>query len=269
MTRQPTETPGETASETPGETASETQGGAASGTLSEAVSETPTEPPATGDSPRERAEKLAALTANAAGVDNAWALWLINAKNPLPDGYVPSVSPIGTYSLDSRCSEYALLMFEAARNDGIYLNVASAYRSIERQTLNFKNFYNSLLNSGYTPEQAFNATAAEIAPPYTSEHNAGLAADIGLITSDFDLTAEFRWLRDNAWKYGFIMRYPADKTETTGIIYEPWHYRFVGLYHAEKIHKSGLCLEEYMGDNGENNDVNGVVAAFKEQVING
>ncbi|MDR0223248.1 MAG: D-alanyl-D-alanine carboxypeptidase family protein [Oscillospiraceae bacterium] len=264
MTKQVTETPAETSAETPSETSAETPSETSAETPSETV--TATDAVTASRSPEERARETAALTVDENGVDNAWAFLLINARNPLPDGYVPVTAPIGVYSLDARCAEYALLMFEAARNDGITLNVQSAYRSIERQTVNFESFYNSLVSRGYTPERAFDATAAEIAPPYTSEHNAGLAADIGIIESYFDTTEEFRWLKENSWKFGFIMRYPADKTSVTGIIYEPWHYRFVGLYHAGRIRDSGLCLEEYMGDDGSDNDVNGVVEKFREYI---
>ena len=58
------------------------------------------------------------------------------------------------------------------------------------------------------------------------------------------------WLKDNAWKFGFILRFPADKTDITTIQFEPWHYRYVGRYHAQKIHASGLCLEEYVAQLG-------------------
>ena len=59
-------------------------------------------------------------------------------------------------------------------------------------------------------------------------------------------TKEFRWLRDNAHKFGFILRYPKDKIRITGINYEPWHYRYVGRYHATKMYELNLCLEEYI-----------------------
>lgn len=146
-------------------------------------------------------------------------------------------------------------MIEAARNDGIRLRINSAYRSVSLQQTNFEKYYNNLINRGYTKERAFNLTAERIAIPRTSEHNAGLALDIGRSSTDFDKTAEFRWLSDNSYKYGFIMRYPADKVHITGIVYEPWHYRFVGLYHAEKIYNSGLTLEEYIGICAEDDTV--------------
>ncbi|MCL2634065.1 MAG: M15 family metallopeptidase [Oscillospiraceae bacterium] len=181
-------------------------------------------------------------------IDNEWALWLISANHPLPLDYVPQLVEISgsKHKIDIRVKGYADLLFEAAQRDGINLRVISGYRSVEDQEMYFLSVYRYMKSKGYSDETAFYKTIAEIAVPYTSEHNAGLAIDFNLIEEHFDQTPEFRWLAGNAWKYGFIMRYPADKTNTTGIIYEPWHFRFVGLYHAEQIYNSGLCLEEYI-----------------------
>lgn len=87
--------------------------------------------------------------------------------------------------------------------------------------------------------------------PGTSEHQLGLAVDI--VDADYQLlnhaqedTAVHQWLLEHCWDYGFILRYPADKGDVTGIIYEPWHYRYVGREHAQAIRAAGLCLEEYL-----------------------
>ena len=90
-----------------------------------------------------------------------------------------------------------------------------------------------------------------IAVPGTSEHHTGLAADIVTPTHQtldpqFADTAAGKWLLEHAADYGFILRYPEDKQETTKIIYESWHYRYVGEEHAKAIKESGLCLEEYL-----------------------
>jgi len=215
----------------------------------------------------ELARELADSVADENGIDNAWALYLINAKNPLPSGYAPYLADAGGFKTDSRCAEYAKLMVKAAANDGVTLNVVSAYRSISRQDDNFKNYFDNLLKYGYSRERAYEITASNIAPPYASEHNAGLALDIGIIDDTFEKTREYKWLIKNSYKFGFIARYPGGKTDITGIIYEPWHFRFVGLYHAEAIYNSGLCLEEYMGDDGADNDYDGAVAAFKEKFV--
>ena len=90
-----------------------------------------------------------------------------------------------------------------------------------------------------------------IAVPGTSEHEIGLAVDIvdvnyQLLDDEQENTGTQQWLMKNCWKYGFILRYPQNKKDITGVIYEPWHYRYVGRKNAKKIMKQGLCLEEYL-----------------------
>ena len=91
---------------------------------------------------------------------------------------------------------------------------------------------------------------AVMRPAGSCEHQLGLCADLhNLPEADVSVgeTEAFKWLRDNCWKFGFILRYPADKVDITGCSYEPWHYRYVGRYHAQKMYNEGLCLEEYLG----------------------
>ena len=100
-----------------------------------------------------------------------------------------------------------------------------------------------------TLEQAQAKVLTYSTRPGTSEHQTGLAVDmdtLGTFTTDFEYEPEYAWLQENAWKFGFILRFPKDKLEITTIQFEPWHYRYVGRYHAQKIHDSGLCLEEYI-----------------------
>jgi D-alanyl-D-alanine carboxypeptidase len=96
------------------------------------------------------------------------------------------------------------------------------------------------MEEGDTEEVALAKVMESVAVPGTSEHHLGLAADIG------GGEAMYAWMRDNSWKYGFIVRYPEGKTEYTGIIYEPWHIRYVGVELAKELHDLGLCMEEYM-----------------------
>ena len=86
-----------------------------------------------------------------------------------------------------------------------------------------------------------------MALPGTSEHELGLAVDINADNVNSTGQEVYDWLLQNAWRYGFIQRYPADKTDITGISNEPWHYRYVGLEAAEEITQQGICLEEYLG----------------------
>lgn len=90
-----------------------------------------------------------------------------------------------------------------------------------------------------------------MAVPGTSEHQLGLALDIVSasyqhLDEDQERTAEQRWLLENCWQYGFILRYPPSKSEITGIAYEPWHYRYVWRYAAREIFERVICLEEYL-----------------------
>jgi len=188
--------------------------------------------------------------------DESWAFFLINEKNPLPENYEPELMLVTEdFFLDARCAEYARNMLTAAENDGVILNVVSAYRSRQRQSENFDNYVARLMYEGMSEADAILFTAAQIAKPGASEHNAGLALDIlstdwfdynNDITDEFDRTPEFRWLAANSWKYGFILRYPKGKEEITGIIYEPWHFRYVGIDVAEQIFNSGFTLDEYI-----------------------
>ena len=88
--------------------------------------------------------------------------------------------------------------------------------------------------------------ATVVARPGTSEHHTGLAIDFNGVKDDFYKTKEYSWLMSNAANYGFILRYPQNKTDVTNVIYEPWHFRYVGKVHAQKVVQSGLCLEEYI-----------------------
>ena len=112
----------------------------------------------------------------------------------------------------------------------------------------------SYLNQGMTEEQALAETKKWRNVPGTSEHETGLSADIvGAADLNADLVPGLSerdwavWLKAHAADYGFILRYPSDKTDITGTSFEPWHYRYVGVEDAKKIMAQGICLEEYLG----------------------
>ncbi len=107
------------------------------------------------------------------------------------------------------------------------------------------------MGQNYSQEEAKKKAAQWIAIPGTSEHQTGLALDIvsssyQLLNKEQENTPEQKWLIENSYKYGFILRYPSDKTNITGIEYEPWHYRYVGKETAKEITERGICLEEYL-----------------------
>jgi len=131
--------------------------------------------------------------------------------------------------------------------------------SADADSLTFVNFF-ELVNAGYEgfymssgyrdfeEQSALYEEAANksfVQPAGFSEHQTGLAADISILNGDSGKSGR-RWLIENAHRYGFILRYPEDKTDITGIAYEPWHFRYVGEEIAEYVYRHGLCYEEYL-----------------------
>lgn len=151
----------------------------------------------------------------------------------------------------AKAMEAMFIEMRAAGIDDTF--VTSGYRSYSYQTGLFNTYIQEEKSKDptLTDEEARAKVLRYSAYPGTSEHHTGLAAD--LMTNDmreldesFANYAVFAWLRENAWKFGFILRFPSDKVEITGYDYEPWHYRFVGRYDAYMIQKDNLCLEEYV-----------------------
>ena len=185
---------------------------------------------------------------------------LVNWENPIPyerpDGLVAQEEIFGSEvilqngagSINEEAGIAAKEMFLAAEQAGVGKYVLSnAYRSIISQEKLWQARLAEDADYGKTPFRE----PVKAMPGECTEHATGLALDIlaeGYLTADeeYGNTAEGIWLRENAWKYGFILRYPKEKEQITGVIYEPWHYRYVGKEHAEQIHKSGQCLEEYL-----------------------
>ncbi len=177
---------------------------------------------------------------------------LVNGKYSLPKNYKPTLAEAVKGSgvmLDYRVAPYYQAMYDAAKADGITLTPVSGYRSYERQTNNFENRIAENMKAGLDRKEATIKAATVIMVPGSSEHNAGLAMDIGSLSESFENTKEFEWLSENAANYGFILRYPKDakSREITGVVYEPWHYRFVGIDTAKDIKAKGVTLEEYLG----------------------
>ena len=180
-----------------------------------------------------------------------WYLVLVNNKNPMEE-YVPELTELEPeYSVDSRIAEAAKQMLRDADKAGMRIDICSAYRSVERQEQVFNESLRERLKQGMNYWEAFSDNRLSVAEPGTSEHALGLALD--LISNQYteldegqENTKEAKWLKENCHKYGFILRYPPEKTEITGIIYEPWHYRYVGVEDATKIMELGITLEEYL-----------------------
>ena len=179
-----------------------------------------------------------------------WNLAIINTKYPLPDSYVPTLSNAisgSNIQLDSRVSERYAEMYAAAKLSGCVLTPYSGYHSYALQETTYNRKVNFYVNQGISAEEANQKASAQVLPAGCSEHNAGLAMDIVSASSDFVNTKEYKWLCENAHNYGFILRYPEDKTAITGMNFEPWHWRYVGTQAAKEMKEKNQCLEEYLG----------------------
>lgn len=174
-------------------------------------------------------------------------LILVNADNSIPENYEPELTELSNgQSVDSRIYPDLQEMFDDMREQGIYPVVGEGYRTAEAQQKAMDDKIEAFMNDGYSEKRAKKAAAEQVAAVGTSEHQLGLAVDINADKTKSDNEEVYNWLAENAYKYGFILRYPKDKVKITGFDYEPWHYRYVGKENAEKIYSSGVCLEEYL-----------------------
>ncbi len=177
-------------------------------------------------------------------------LMLVNKYSALDKDYVPdnlvtikqdySWGTYGSQKLNEITWNAFLNMWNMANNEGIYLMVSSSYRSFTEQ----EEVYNS-----YASDRGEKYADGIAARPGHSEHQTGLSIDIlsldSPVRSEFAKSTSYTWLIDNAHKYGFILRYPEDRTEITGYSYESWHYRYVGIDTATYIYENDITFDEY------------------------
>ena len=179
-------------------------------------------------------------------------LTLVNFENTIPkDWKVDLVRLNNGQSVDRRIYDDLIAMLQAAKSEGLNPLICSSYRTNEKQEQLYQNKVSEYLSQGYSKVEASDKAAFWVARPGTSEHQLGLAVDIvstknQRLDRSQENTVEQRWLIQNSWKYGFVLRYPTNKNSITGVGYEPWHYRYVGKEHAKKINELGVCLEEYV-----------------------
>ncbi|GLI26972.1 hypothetical protein ARHIZOSPH14_12140 [Agromyces rhizosphaerae] len=217
--------------------------GAGSSSAEPTETATPTPRPEPASTPT--AEPVDTFDRQANSLDDPTSIWVVvNKLNPLePANFVPPdlvqvpVAHTWVPEMRQEASDAIVAMFTAASEEaGLALASNSAYRSYDSQAAIYTG--NDLLT----------------ARPGYSEHQTGLTMDIGAASGVCSLdvcladTAEGIWLRDNAWRFGFILRYPADKTEVTGYQFEPWHFRYVGTDLSTEMHETGVTtLEEFFG----------------------
>ena len=184
-----------------------------------------------------------------------WNLILVNPWNEVPEDYEVKLTRLKNgQAVDSRCYPMLQQMMDDCRADGLNPYICASYRTMKKQKALFADKVKRVLLEGCPKDEAEDEAAKTVARPGTSEHQLGLALDIvdaddpQLETWQEDTPVQ-QWLMKNSWKYGFVLRYPPEKSSITGIIYEPWHYRYVGRQAAEEMYTRGLCLEEYLGIN--------------------
>lgn len=185
-----------------------------------------------------------------------WRTILVSAKYPLAEEMEMERETVG-WPVDARIAQPLKDFLAAAKADGYTLQVISGYRTFARSAVLLENEVQAQMKyNGYSREKAEQVAATRVAPPGTSEHNTGLAVDIlsgdyynhhSQIEESFEYDAEAAWMKAHCAEYGFILRYPKDKQDVTGIIFEPWHFRYVGVEIATYIMQNGLTLEEYLG----------------------
>lgn len=195
-------------------------------------------------------------------------LLLVNRYNPLPSDFkAKNLVELSSSKIELSASKAILNnivrdalyeMLDAAKEENITGYVSnSTVRSIEEQSYLYQHRLN--INKKNKVKDPEGETLKRVAKPGTSEHHTGLSMDIlsinGNSAATFGKTEQSKWLNENCYKYGFIIRYPEDKQEITETMYEPWHIRYVGLPHSMIMKKENMCLEEYINYLKENNTI--------------
>ena len=181
-----------------------------------------------------------------------WNLVLVNKWNEMEEGYVPELTEVSPgHKVDSRIVDSLKAMIADAQEAGYYIYILSSYRTIEKQISLFDAEVKKWVYQGLDQEAAKEKAGTIVAYPGTSEHHLGLAVDLVSsehvkLDQDAEKTKGYQWLVAHCHEYGFILRYPNNTTDVTGIIYEPWHFRYVGEDAATEIMEAGITLEEYL-----------------------
>ena len=189
---------------------------------------------------------------------NADFLILVNKQNPISENFIPeglvNLSDLvpatkSVINFNAKAAADYASMISEMKEKSLYIYAVSGYRTYGHQA----NLYRQkVVSMKKNAEDAEIEAGKIVAPPGASEHQTGLALDVSVksvnyaLVTGFYKTDEYKWLYDNCHRYGFVIRYPANKTSLTDIIFEPWHLRYVGAEHAAAMYDAGLCLEEYV-----------------------
>lgn len=188
-----------------------------------------------------------------------WKYVLVNPWHKIEqDADIETAVVENNYEMDARVADAAKKMLADCRAAGYSPRICSAFRTYSKQVELFNNDVRKYERQGMSEADAQAKTAESVAIPGTSEHQLGLAMDVVWTgyqqLDDNQANNETQqWLMENCYKYGFILRYPKDKSDITGIVYEPWHYRYVGEKAAKEMYDENLCLEEWLAKHGDTN----------------
>lgn len=172
----------------------------------------------------------------------------LNARKELVKGYRLFNSKI--YLSEDIASKFSNMVLDAEKDEVSSFLITSGFRGFDEQTKLYKEMgSNRALPAGY------------------SEHNLGLSLDVGSTQGKMEVAPEGEWIAENAWKYGFTLRYPEDKTDITGIMNEPWHIRYVGLPHSAIMNEKKFVLEEYLDYLKEEKHISATVYGQKYEVF--
>lgn len=203
------------------------------------ASETPQPTPTENTKPEESEEPENGLPA---AKTESWELLLANKSHSISEYAPEELSEVDSVKVDSRIVAALTAFKEAAEAEGYTMHICSGYRDYQTQ----RSLYNNKV-----AEYGVTKGSAIVAPPGTSEHQTGLACDIAdgyyqYLSPSLENTELFQWMYAHCQEYGFILRYPKDKVNETGFVYEPWHFRYVGTEAATYIMENNLCLEEFL-----------------------
>ena len=173
---------------------------------------------------------------------------LVNKDNKIPDDYKANLLEYEGHFIDSSIASSLDKMVKSAKREGINLKINTAYRDRNEQQEIYERRVNLYVKKGNTKEQAVSKTNLEVQKPGYSEHETGLALDFSNPNKPEENADMWKWLESNSYKYGFILRYPKDKTNITKVSNEEWHYRYVGKDIAKEMKMTGKCLEEYVNN---------------------
>ena len=193
------------------------------------------------------------LAAKEAIERDCWELKLVNRRNILEKDFTVDLIAFENTRVDCRIAEPLQKMIDAAKEAGITLSVCSGFRTVSEQDILYSNKCLVYIAEGCGAESSKTLASQYIQIGGASEHHTGLAVDfltenVTELTESFAETPAYTWLKENAVEYGFIERYPKDKSQITGILWEPWHFRYVGEKNAKAITSKNFCLEEYLLD---------------------